>query len=173
MDTQERLAAPLEELKGSGYEISDGQPDITGWRITTRSGKKAGVVDDLLFDPELRKVRYIIADLSKNELDLTGSRKVLIPIGIAELYTKSGRRNHYVDPALHTYDPANDGDVVFLPTISAQQLDLLPVYEKGRLSRHTEIAIRNILEPTNMPGTEEDPFYRHQHFNDDRFYDRD
>lgn len=173
METQEKLTTPLEELKGSGYEISNGQPDITGWDIKTRSGKKAGVVQDLLFDPDLRKVRYIIADLSKNELNLTANRKVLIPIGIAELYTNANRRNHYVDPALSVYDPATDGNVVYLPSISARQLDSLPLYEKGRLSRHTEVAIRNILEPTEATHHEEDAFYRHQHFNDDRFYNID
>jgi hypothetical protein len=172
METQEKVATPLEELKGSGYEISNGQPDITGWDIKTRSGKRAGVVSDLLFDADLRKVRYIIADLSKNELNLSGNRKVLIPIGIAELYTYANRRNHYVDPALSLYDPSTDGNVVYLPSVSARQLDTLPLYEKGRLSRHTEIAIRQILEPNERPQREEDAFYRHQHFNDERFYDQ-
>src|ERR1700759_2939539 len=147
MTTQENVATSLEELHGSGYEIADGQPDITGWDIITRSGKKAGNVDDLLFDPDTNKVRYIIADLDKNDLGLADDRKVLIPIGLAELFTKSKKahRARKIDPAFSAYDPAEHGNLVFIPTLSAQQLDSLPLYEKGRLSRHTEIAIRKIL----------------------------
>jgi hypothetical protein len=172
METQEKIATRLEELHDSGFEITDGQPDITGWEIRTRSGKKAGKVEDLLFDPESRKVRYIIADLDGNELDLDEDRKVLIPIGIAELYTKSSHRKLQLDPALSAYDPSGGGNVVFVPSISAKQLDSLPLYEKNRLSRHTEIAIRKILEPADRDDREEDEFYRHEHFNEDRFYDR-
>ena len=175
MATQEKVATRLEELHKSGFEITDKQPDITGWDIRTRSGKKAGDVDDLLFDPDSGKVRYIIADLDKNELGLDDDRKVLIPIGLAELYTKSetSQRRHRIDPAFSGYDPSDHGNVVYVPSISAQQLDSLPLYEKGRLSRHTEIAIRKILEPTDYREREEDEFYRHGHFNEDRFYDRD
>jgi hypothetical protein len=175
METQEKVVTRLDELHKSGFEITDGQPDITGWDIITRSGKKAGDVDDLLFDPDSRKVRYIIADLDKNELDLDNDRKVLIPIGIAELYTKSesSHRRHRIDPAFNAYDPSVHGNLVYIPSMSAQQLDSLPLYEKGHLSRHTEIAIRKILEPTDHREREEDEFYRHGHFDQDRFYDRD
>ncbi|MGZ3765618.1 MAG: PRC-barrel domain-containing protein [Mucilaginibacter sp.] len=173
MATQEKVAQ-LEELRKSGFEIADGQPDITNWDIRTRSGKKAGDVDDLLFDPDTGKVRYIIADLDSNELDLADDRKVLIPIGLAELYTKGEHlhRRQRIDPAFSAYDPSDHGNLVYVPSISAQQLDSLPLYEKGRLSRHTEIAIRKILEPTDNSEREEDEFYKHGHFNDDRFYDR-
>ena len=172
MATQEKIATHLEELRGSGFEIKNKQPDITGWDIRTRSGRKAGTVDDLLFDPDLGKVRYIIVDLDKNELDLDEERQVLIPIGLAELYTNSSKRRHSKDPAFSAYDPAEHGNVVFIPSISAQQIDLLPLYEKGRLSRHTELAIRGILEPKDANGREDDAFYRHEHFSEDSFYDR-
>lgn len=175
MATQEKIATRLDELHKSGFEITDGQPDITGWDIVARSGKKAGEVDDLLFDPNTGKVRYIIADLDKNELGLDENRQVLIPIGLAELYTKAEKshRRHHIDPAFSAYEPSEHGDVVYIPTISSQQLDLLPLYEKGRLSRHTEIAIRKILEPAGNGEHGEDEFYRHGHFNEDSFYDRD
>lgn len=175
MATQEKVATSLQELHNSGYEIVGGQPDITGWDIVTRAGKKAGDVDDLLFDPNTNKVRYIIADLNKNELDLDDDRKVLIPIGLAELYTKSKKvhRRRRIDPAFSAHDPGEHGNLVYIPATSAKQLDLLPLYEKGRLSRHTELAIRKILEPAKRSKLEEDEFYRHEHFNEDRFYDRE
>lgn len=172
MTTHEKIAHRLEELQGSGYEIIDGQPDINGWDIKTRSGKKAGKVDDLLFDQDSRKVRYIIVDLDDNQLGLAEDRKVLVPIGLAELYTKSNRRERRnLDPAHNAYDPIDDGNVVYLPTVSAEQLDALPLYESGRLSRHIEVAIRKILEPVRS-ASNEDEFYHHEHFNDDQFYDR-
>jgi hypothetical protein len=172
MATQEKIMNRLQELHDSGYEIKDGQPDITGWDIRARSGRKAGKVDDLLFDPDSRKVRYIIADLDGNELGLDEDRKVLIPIGIAELFTKASRRRRRLDPAFSAYDPSEHGNLVYIPTVSTPQLNLLPLYEKGHLSRHTEIAIRKTLEPATRNGHKEDEFYRHDHFDEDRFYDR-
>jgi hypothetical protein len=173
MATQEKIAHRFEELHDSGFEIVEGQPDITGWDVKTRSGKKAGEVVDLLFDPHSRKVRYLIVDLDDNELGLDEDRKVLVPIGIAELYTKSAHRErNNLDPAYSAYDPANDGNVVFLPAVSAEQLDVLPLYEKGRLSPYIEIAIQKILEPADRNDWNEEEFYRHDYFNDDRFYNR-
>jgi hypothetical protein len=173
MTTKEKIAYRLERLKKSGFEIVDGQSDITGWDVKSRSGKKVGEVDDLLFDQHNRKVRYLILDLDDNELGIDENRKVLIPIGIAELYIKS---KHYerdsADPAFTSYDPANDGNVVFLPSVSAEQLDMLPIFEERHLSHHIEMAIRKILEFRSDTAYDEDKFYRHEHFNDDRFYHR-
>ena len=47
----------LRELRGSGYEIVDGEPDIIGWSIRDTADRKLGVVHDLLFVPEQQKVR--------------------------------------------------------------------------------------------------------------------
>ena len=151
MATEERTMHRLEELHGSGYEVTDGQPDIIGWDIKAQSGKKVGEVTDMLFEPSSRKVRYLVVDLDDNELGIEEDREVLIPIGMAELYTKSSHVHpkRDVDPAYDSYDPAGDGDVVYLPGVSAEQLDELPLYEKNHLSPHVEIAIRKILEPTD------------------------
>jgi hypothetical protein len=170
MATAEKINNQLAELKGSGFEIVDGQPDITGWNIKARSGKKIGEVHDLLFEPETRKVRYLVADLDDNELHLEDDRKVLIPIGIAELYVKGDKHERHQDPAYSAYDPADDGNVVYLHDVSAAQLDDLPLYEKNHLSRSVEISIRKIFEVQGNPDN--DDFYRHEHFNDDRFYQR-
>jgi len=148
MATEERVMHRLEELHGSGYEVTDGQPDIIGWDIKAQSGKKVGEVTDMLFESSSRKVRYLVVDLDDNELGIEEDREVLIPIGMAELYTKSSHDHPHrdTDPAYDTYDPARDGNVVFLPGISAEQLDELPLYEKNHLSPHVEVAIRKILE---------------------------
>jgi len=171
MSTIEKTERRLEELKSSGFEIVDGQPDITGWNVKARSGKKVGEVHDLLFEPGTRKVRYVVVDLDDNALGLDEDRKVLVPIGIAELYTKSSPVERHVDPAYSAYDPAGDGNVVYLHDVSAAQLDALPLYEKNHLSRHVEIAIRKIFED-NGHDHGNDNFYHHAHFDDDRFYHR-
>src|SRR3954469_10855400 len=95
----------LQELGGSDFEIADGQPNIKGWDVKDESGKKIGEVDELLFDPQSQKVRYLVVDLSGNDFDLD-KRDVLVPIGIAELH--------------------DEDDDVILPGISATQLNALP-----------------------------------------------
>lgn len=174
MALEEKVNHRLEELHDSKFEIIDGQPDITGWKIKARSGKRIGKVKDMLFDGYSRKVRYLIADLDDNELGLAEDRCVLIPIGIAELY---GRSDSYererVDPALNSYDPTQDSKVVYLPTVTAEQLDALPLYEKDHLSLPVEMAIRRILEPSGHRDYQQEEFYSHEHFNDDRFYHPD
>ena len=62
MAQQQTVDHHLEELRGSGYEIANGQPDISHWDVKARNGKKIGKVKDLLFDPASRKVRYLIID---------------------------------------------------------------------------------------------------------------
>lgn len=173
MATVEKIDHRMEELHDSNFEIVDGEPDITGWKIRARSGKRVGKVKDLLFDTYSRKVRYLIADLDDNELGIDDDRRVLIPIGMAELYTRAERQERERerrDPAYNSYDPTLDEKVVYLHTVTSEQLDELPSYEKGRVSRHIEVAIRRILEPPERDDYEKDEFYRHKHFDDDNFY---
>lgn len=112
----------LRELRGSGYEIIDGQPDIIGWVIKDSYDNRIGIVDDLLFDPEQQKVRYIIANLKDNAFDLD-KRKVIVPIGNAELHETN--------------------DDVILP-ISRWQLRALPTYSQ-RMTEYDERDINTIF----------------------------
>ena len=77
-------SSKLVELSNSGYEIVADEPDIRKWKVTNADGKILGVVDELLVDKQLHKVRYIVLNLQGKPLNLL-SRKILIPIGIAEL----------------------------------------------------------------------------------------
>src|SRR5438270_11417418 len=97
----------LQELSGSDYEIADGEPDIRGWDVKDASDRRIGKVDELIFDTQSRKVRYMVVDLKNNKLDLD-SRDVLIPIGLAELSEK--------------------GDDVILNNVTVDQLRSLPEY---------------------------------------------
>src|SRR4051812_5442777 len=149
----------LQELGGSDFEIADGQPDIKGWDVRNESGQKIGEVDELIFDVQSRKVRYIVVDLDDNDLDLD-DRDVLVPIGIAQLHDQN--------------------DDVILPGVTAEQLKALPDYEEGSLNTEVENKIRNVFSGVGFgaiaggaaaSGIDHgDTFYNHEHFNDDNLY---
>ena len=148
----------LVELGNSGYEIVADEPDIRKWKVRTATGKYLGVVDELLVDRQLNKIRYIVLNLEGKPLNLL-SRKLLIPIGIAELDEMD--------------------DVVILPNITIEHLATLPTYIKGKLSIETERKIGTIFSRSNVSegGDENDNitdevFYEHEHFNDRNLHSR-
>lgn len=142
----------LRKLSGSDFEITEGQPDITGWKVTAADGKRIGEVEDLIFDTESRKVRYIVLDLDDNELDLD-DHEVLVPIGLVQL-------------------DSND-DEVRLPGVTAAQLSALPEYDESNLDTGSEEKIRTAFGGMGagalVAGTAND-FYTHDHFNEENFY---
>ncbi|MGN6603520.1 MAG: PRC-barrel domain-containing protein [Ginsengibacter sp.] len=145
----------LKELHSSGFEMRKGEPDIRGWKVKNDQNRVIGKVDDLLFDTESLRVRYLVLDLEGKPLNLV-SRDVLIPIGLAEL------------------DRADN--IVLLPEVNVGHLAMLPEYKKGSVSIATEREIRQVFAPTE--GVEyEDPdyfdpkeFYNHKYFDDNRMY---
>ena len=154
MDSDNKRHTRLQRLSGSDYEIVDGQPDIRGWDVKDGAGKQFGEVEDLIFDYDSQKVRYLVVDLEDNELELEG-RKVLIPIGLAELHE-------------------NDDDVI-LPTITVDQLNSLPDFDENRFDTDHESNIRNVFGGLGATATAADiqhpaEFYNHDHFNDANLY---
>jgi uncharacterized protein (TIGR02271 family) len=154
----------LQELSGSGYEIVEGQPNIKGWTVKDAGGQKIGKVDELIFDKQSQKVRYLVVDLKGKLFDMT-DHDVLVPIGLAELDEK-------------------DDDVI-LPSITSEELRLLPVYEEGTIDSDVENRIRNVLwgigssgmrgttasaSPTTRNDAYDEEFYNHEHFNDENIY---
>ena len=147
----------LEELGGSDFEIAEGQPNIKGWEVKNAAGLSCGEVDELIFNPASRKVRYMVLDLDNNEFNLD-SKKVLVPIGLATLHEKD--------------------DEVFLSGITTGQLQGLPEYVEGQITPATELRLRNMLTGTGAAGMadsgdytfHEEGFYEHDHFDEDRFY---
>lgn len=168
----------LQELDRSKFEIVKGEPDIRGWDVRYMTGQKLGSVDELIIDVEEKKVRYMIVDLDDNELKLV-HRKILIPIGLAELDKKE--------------------DDVLIPNITVEQLSRLPEYEKDNLNPVVERRISSTLgremeeaelaeaaatnvkneaverkltkEEKKKLADEHDPdFYSHEHYNVDNLY---
>lgn len=141
----------LQKLKGSDFEVRDGYTDIRGWDVKDNSGRTIGEVEELLFDPASRKVRYMIVDLDDNDFDLE-DREVLIPIGVAELHEK-------------------DDDVI-ISNITAEQLRALPEYDEDRFSQDHEHSIRNVFAGAGAAGVAgaAGSFYDHDHYNEDNLY---
>lgn len=168
----------LQELDRSKFEIVKGEPDIRGWDVRYMTGQKLGSVDELIIDVEEMKVRYMVVDLDDNELKLV-HRKILIPIGLAELDKKD--------------------DDVLIPNITVEQLSRLPEYEKDNLNPVVERRISSTLgreiqeaelaeaattnvknEATDRKLTKEEKrklteehdhdFYSHEHYNVDNLY---
>lgn len=145
----------LQELDRSDFEIVNGEPDIRGWDVKNVNGQKIGEVEELIVDARQKKVRYMVVDVDSKELKLD-HRKVLIPIGLAELHEK-------------------DDDVI-LPNIQAEQFHSLPEYDKNSLNPETERRIcaslgRSADTMTTSNVDEHHPeFYKHDYFNDDNLY---
>jgi photosynthetic reaction center H subunit len=143
----------LVELEGSDYEIAEGEPDVDGWHIKDTQGANIGKVEDLLFNPATRKVRYLIADLEARVFGVE-NRKVLIPIGLAELHLSK--------------------DEVYLPAITIAQLAAAPDYIRETFKPEDEIAVRNAFSgDIDIEQTwDEQTFYEHDHYNQRNFYGR-
>jgi uncharacterized protein (TIGR02271 family) len=160
MATNEYGNTQLQALSGSGYEIADGQPNVKGWDVKDAQGNQIGDVDDLIFNPNTSKVVYLVVDQDDNELDLDDDKKVLVPVGLAELHE-------------------SDDDVI-LPSVTAAQIMELPAYEKGNITSETERTIRNVFGGGALAAgtaalagsSEQEDFYQHEHFNDTKFYNR-
>jgi sporulation protein YlmC with PRC-barrel domain len=150
MTTVDNDYSRLEELSESDFEIADGQPDIQGWDVRDSDNNKIGEVDELLFNPQSRRVRYIILHMENNDIELEDGR-VFIPIGVAELH--------------------EDDDNVIIPGVTKAQILALPLYERGReINGDTEAQIRNVFvkpDANIMVGTD---FYDHDHFSETKFY---
>ncbi|WP_262714329.1 PRC and DUF2382 domain-containing protein [Adhaeribacter soli] len=140
----------LQTLSGSNFEIAENEPNIKGWTIKDQDGRKIGEVDDLIFDAETFKVRYIVMDLEGNVLDLE-PRNVLVPIGLVEL-------------------DAKDDDVI-LPGVTADHLRALPRFDKDRLDRTTESeVVAAFKDMGNKPTGSGSGFYDQERFDEERAY---
>lgn len=141
----------LQKLSGSDYEIVDGEPDIRGWDVRDAAGKRLGEVDDLIFDRQDNRVRYVVLDLNGNDYDLE-DRDVLVPIGLAELHK-------------------SDDDVI-LSNVTAEQLQALPEYDEDNFDEEKESRIHNVFAGagTAVLAAGGASLYNHEHYNDDKFY---
>lgn len=146
----------LKELRSSDFEIRNGEPDIRGWKVKTTQNQDIGKVDELLFDVESFRVRYLVVALNGKAINLA-SRDVLIPVGLAEL--------------------RKDDKTVIFPEVTAGHFATLPDYKKGNVTVETERAIRTVFGPSEGIDYKDadynhDPedFYNHEHFDEEKMY---
>jgi sporulation protein YlmC with PRC-barrel domain len=111
--------APLSEL--DDFEVAEGYPDIRGWKVASADGQEVGKVHDLLIDVDQMRTRYLEVRLTKQLAAAPGDRDVLVPIGTAQV--------------------GDDKEVVRVP-LTAERFGLLPLYERGRLTRTHELEVR-------------------------------
>lgn len=148
----------LQELSNSDFQIVNEEPNIIGWEVKNENGTYIGEVEELLFDPQTRAVRYLVVDLEDNGMNLA-DKKVMIPLGIAHLHTSD--------------------DEVVLPGLHVEQFNALPDYNKNELGPELEVHIRDIIgspaalriEDT-ITEFDQNTFYAHDHFDKGRFYQR-
>lgn len=70
----------ITHLKGSDLKISDGEPDVRGWTVTSRDGRNIGKVTDLLVDK-----RHMLAEYIEVEQAHAKDRRMILPIRTAVL----------------------------------------------------------------------------------------
>lgn len=145
----------LKELHSSGFEIRDGEPDIRGWKVKNNKSEVIGKVDELLFDIDSLRVRYLILDLDGKPLNLI-SRHLIIPIGLVQL--------------------DKPDKLILLPEVTTGHLATLPEYKKGNVTIETERQVRNVFSPSEGVDFDDpdyyDPkdFYNHKYFDEERMY---
>ena len=150
----------LQELRGSGYEVAKGQPDIRGWEVRDANGQLIGKVNELIFDSRANKVRYMVVNVNDSKELQLEKRTVMVPIGLAVLE--------------HKYDD------VILPNVTPFQLRALPRYLKDDLGTRAEHAISTVFgrTDTKVPATYKDDdevdesFYNNEMFNENNMYSR-
>lgn len=140
----------LKELANEEYSLVDGEADITGWPVGDESGTSIGKVRDLLFDPHQHAVRYLIVDLDK-AVSGVDDKAVLLPIGFVNL--------------------GEDKKEVIIPVLHNSQIELMPQYIIGEVTRDTEVQIRSAIGSPAALRIEEEiaefdhsNFYQHHHF---------
>jgi len=146
----------LEELED--YEIADEDPDVRGWEVIARNGKKIGKVDELIVDPVAMKVRYLDVDLDD---DFVRQR--------ADYTAEDGSEYHLLFPIGAAVLDRTD-DNILLQDLEPQVLLTYPMYNNGDdISRDYENSVLRTLDPTATDYAD-DTYYQHEVYNESRFY---
>jgi sporulation protein YlmC with PRC-barrel domain len=112
---------PLGQL--DDFKVAEGDPDVRGWEVMASDGRKIGEVDELLVDTSAMKVRYLDVDVDDGVIGDGLDRHVLIPIGYARL--------------------EQERDRVMVDGLASADLNALPSYDQGPLTRDFESSVRD------------------------------
>jgi uncharacterized protein (TIGR02271 family) len=101
---------PLNHL--DDFKVADNYPDVRGWDVVARDGKKIGKVDDLLVDVSARQVRYLGVDLDRGLF--------------SSLFSGGNHQGHVLLPM----DGVQlDRNRVMVNSISSSEVDSLQTYD--------------------------------------------
>ena len=126
-------------------------PDVRGWKVVSKDGLILGRVDDLIADPQQRKIRYLNITVDAEDADV--DHNVLIPVGVASV------------------DKNEDRVIV---NIERETLLKLPVYDGENITRDYENRLRDTahfdtLTNEGAPDAADD-YYSRDFYNDRGFY---
>ncbi|QIX62042.1 hypothetical protein FY528_15970 [Hymenobacter lutimineralis] len=132
------------------FEVADGNPDVRGWAVRGADGRQFGQVYELIVDADALKVRYLDVELDENLRINERDRHILLPIGAAAL--------------------DDDGDNVFVPSLTAQSVLDYPPYVEIQITREYEQAMLRALNLQLPEGQQS--FYDQPSYDDSQFYQR-
>ena len=121
----------LRRLSDADYEVAPGEHDVRGWHVIAVNDQPIGTVADLVIDPGAGKVRYLEVDVDRKVFQLERDRRVLIPIGSAQLEPKEKR--------------------VFLSGMSRAAVSKLPEYTGATLGYEYDDFYRDQLSTAYPP----------------------
>lgn len=143
------------------FELPKGEPDPRGWDVRGTDDTKIGKVEDLLFDTQARRIRYIEVALAGDIAQTIARDYVLIPIGQARL------------------DDDDDDVIIDLSTVD---LAAAPRYDRNSFSRDYESSLRSwfrerkqggkVKANTESTADRDVGFYSSPEYDDQRFFSR-
>lgn len=107
------------------YRVTKEDPDVRGWFVVGTDRQRLGKVNDLILDPEARKVRYLEVKLEPELLAGKETRHILIPIGKARI--------------------DRDDDMVLVDSLDVNKARFYPVYSGEPITRDYEHSLREAL----------------------------
>jgi PRC-barrel domain protein len=170
--------APLKDLKD--YKVAKDDPDVRGWTVTGRDGRKIGEVNDLLVDTVAMRVRYLDVELDR---DLLANAPV-VPgtAGVVGAYAAPGmagagpvldpgdgneRKRHVLIPiGMARLD--EDHDRIHLDGFDAEDVTVLPAYDHSAFNREYESGLRRRFDRGSTAADRD--FYSGDLYDEERFY---
>jgi uncharacterized protein (TIGR02271 family) len=149
-DTGGRVAA-LGSL--DDFEVAEDFPDPRGWDVLLGDGIKIGEVHELIVDTQALRTRYLDVKLDRDATGVNDDRDILIPVGAARL---DDSRNN-----------------VILDSLELRQIAAMPRYDHDEITRDYEnsvVAGFGSTDTTTAGFTDQENFYGHRSFDDNRFY---
>lgn len=133
------------------FRVAGDEPDVRGWTLVDRDNKEFGTIEELVVDPDKRKVRYLDVNTSRYRPSAEEHR-LLIPIGLAQI------DNHH--------------NQVRIQEVDKDILDSVPAHHGGTVSRaYEEEVAERFNNQERTPTRPRNPdFYSSNLYDESRFY---